>query len=98
MLMQSHLGQIDLLPALPAAWQNGEIRGLVARGNFELAFSWKNGTLQDVEVRSRAGGVCKIALENGKLAFRDGSACTYDENGCLVFNTEKGETYHLTAV
>lgn len=98
MLMQSHLGQIDLLPALPAAWQNGEIRGLVARGNFELAFSWKNGTLQDAEVRSRAGGVCKIALENGKLAFRDGSACTYDENGCLVFDTEKGETYHLTAV
>ncbi|MGN0571685.1 MAG: glycosyl hydrolase family 95 catalytic domain-containing protein [Candidatus Fimenecus sp.] len=98
MLMQSHLGQIDLLPALPAAWQNGEIRGLVARGNFELAFSWKNGKLQDAKVLSRAGGVCKITLENGKLAFQDGSACTYDENGCLVFDTVKGKTYSLTAV
>ncbi|MGN0519681.1 MAG: glycosyl hydrolase family 95 catalytic domain-containing protein [Candidatus Fimenecus sp.] len=98
MLMQSHLGQIDLLPALPAAWQNGEIRGLVARGNFELSFSWKDGKLQDAEVLSRAGGICKIALENGKLAFRDSRACTYDENGCLVFDTVKGETYQLTAV
>lgn len=95
MLMQSHLGQIDLLPALPAAWKNGEIRGLVARGNFELAFSWQDGKLQTVEVLSRAGGVCKIAVENGKLAFSDGQENTYDENGCLVFDTMQGETYRL---
>lgn len=96
MLMQSHLGQIDLLPALPSAWQNGEIRGLVARGNFELAFSWQNGKIQTVEVLSRAGGVCKIAVENGKLAFLGGQESIYDENGCLVFDTVKGETYRLT--
>lgn len=95
MLMQSHLGQIDLLPALPQAWQNGEIRGLVARGNFELAFSWQNGNLQTVDVLSRAGGICKIAVRNGKLAFSDGQENTYDENGCLVFDTVQGETYRL---
>lgn len=97
MLMQSHLGQIDLLPALPSDWQSGEIRGLVARGNFELSFAWKNRTLTHCEVLSRAGGVCKIALENGKLTFADDSTGNYDENGCLVFNTVKGNRYSLVA-
>lgn len=97
MLMQSHLGQIDLLPALPDDWQNGEIRGLVARGNFDLSFAWKNGKLTHAEVLSRAGGICKIALENGKLTFADGSTGKYDENGCLVFDTVKGKRYSLVA-
>ena len=98
MLMQSHLGQIDLLPALPTAWQNGEIRGLVARGNFELAFSWKNGELQTVDVLSRAGGKCVIGVKDGKLGFADGAENTYNETGCLVFDTVQGETYRLTVV
>lgn len=97
MLMQSHLGQIDLLPAMPDDWQNGEIRGLVARGNFELSFAWKNGKLTHAEVLSRAGGICKIALENGKLTFADGSTGKYDKNGCLVFDTVKGKRYSLVA-
>ena len=96
MLMQSHLGQIDLLPALPTAWQNGEIRGLVARGNYELAFSWKNGKLQTVDVLSRAGGKCVIGVKDGKLGFADGAENTYNETGCLVFDTVQGETYRLT--
>lgn len=97
MLMQSHAGQIDLLPALPSHWKNGEVRGLVARGNFELSFAWEKGKLTRAEVLSRAGGVCKIGLENGKLAFKDGRECVYLENGCLKFDTVKGERYSLIA-
>lgn len=55
MLMQSHLNQIDLLPALPDAIPEGHIKGIRARGGFELEFEWKGGKLEWVKVLSKAG-------------------------------------------
>lgn len=95
LLMQSHTGHIDILPALPQDWANGEINGLVARGNFELCFAWQNGRLQTLTVKSRAGGICKIRTENAVLALPDGQESVYDETGCLVFSTQKGQQYTL---
>jgi alpha-L-fucosidase 2 len=60
MLMQSHDGFIYLLPALPGVWKAGEIKGIVARGGFELDLSWKNGKVEKVVVHSRKGGNCRI--------------------------------------
>ncbi len=97
--MQSHTDGIDLLPALPSAWQNGEICGLVARGNFELHLIWKNGQLQTAEVLSRAGQTCRIAVENGTLHHDAENSCAdkYTEDGFLVFPTKTGKTYKLFA-
>jgi len=55
MLMQSHLNAIDILPALPDAIPNGHIRGVRARGGFDLDFEWKDGQLVRLKVLSIAG-------------------------------------------
>lgn len=60
MLMQSHDGFIYLLPALPTVWKNGEIKGIVARGGFELDIKWSNSKVEKISIRSRNGGVCRL--------------------------------------
>ena len=69
MLIQSHLSAIHILPALPLALPEGAISGVCARGGFELSFSWKNGALNRLEVRSNAGEPCKIVYGEHKLEF-----------------------------
>jgi alpha-L-fucosidase 2 len=61
MLVQSHGDEIQLLPALPAAWPTGTVKGLRARGGFEIThLSWKNGRLERLEIRSTNGGECRL--------------------------------------
>lgn len=60
MLIQSHAGVIDLLPALPDAWPSGRVTGLRARGGFEIDLDWAAGVVSRVVVRSRLGGVCRV--------------------------------------
>jgi alpha-L-fucosidase 2 len=60
MLMQSYDGFIYLLPALPGVWQKGEIKGLVARGGFEIDLQWNNNEIKKVVVKSRIGGNCRL--------------------------------------
>ncbi|MCP5525859.1 MAG: glycoside hydrolase family 95 protein [Verrucomicrobiales bacterium] len=72
MLVQSRAGEIELLPALPAAWPTGRVRGLRARGAFELDVAWKDGALAEATVRSLNGGTTRLrygsAVHEVKLA------------------------------
>ena len=61
MLLQSHAGEIRLLPALPDAWPTGYVRGLRARGGFEVDIEWRDGALTIVTLRARGGSVCRLA-------------------------------------
>lgn len=83
MLLQSHAGFVHLLPALPSAWQKGEVTGLRSRGGFEIiSLRWKDGKVMSVKVKSTVGGNLRLRA-NAPLKMADGSAL----NGALGDNT-----------
>ena len=77
MLLQSHVGCIDLLPALPDAWAQGSVKGLRARGNFGVDIQWEQGRLKKAVIHSGSGEPCRVR---------------YGDKTCN-FNTKKGHTY-----
>jgi alpha-L-fucosidase 2 len=83
MLIQSHLGRIDLLPALPDALPEGDISGVCARGGFELSFKWDNGVLQEVEVLSKAGKDCGLKYMDKNIEFKTKKGEVYKFDGKL---------------
>jgi alpha-L-fucosidase 2 len=88
MLLQSQAGEIDLLPALPKAWTDGSIKGLCARGGFEVDLKWKNGTLASATILNRFGSGAKVRYGERTipLAIARGQAVTLD--GDLQFKRQ----------
>ena len=98
MIMQSHEGVIDLLPALPKEWSTGHFEGLCTRGAFELDMKWSDGQIVRVEVLSKKGQTCRINLKTTvKVTSRGKQVSTkIEKDGTIEFATKAGENYILT--
>ena len=90
MLMQSYDGFVYLLPALPSVWKDGSVKGLVARGGFEIDIDWKDGKLTKAVIHSRYGGTCKLR-SNSHLT---GKGLKYDKKQNIYqLVTKAGQEY-----
>lgn len=77
MLLQSHEGFIELLPAMPSSWKEGEVKGLCARGGFELSMKWSDGKLTSAELLSKKGGECKLKYGDRETLLQTKPGKTY---------------------
>ena len=98
MLLQSHDGLLNFLPALPDDWQSGEIKGLKARGGFEVDIMWKNKKITKLTIQSNLGGNCKIKTPNALKLEGKSKLISEKDKTVFDFMTVKGGKYVLVGL
>lgn len=96
MLLQSQNGELHLLPALPEAWKDGKVSGMVGRGNHVVDIDWEAGRLKSARITPRVGG--RTAIRSPVPVVVEGTdiRSTPDKIGhTLSFSAKKGRTYVL---
>ncbi len=103
MLLHDHAGELSLLPALPDQWAEGEVKGLRARGVFEIDMEWSDGQLDTATIHSATGGECRVRTHDGVqlsiASVSHGNKPTVRRPAARVveFSTEPGQTISLEA-
>ncbi|MCR1950648.1 glycoside hydrolase family 95 protein [Clostridium sp. DSM 100503] len=100
MLIQSHQGYIEILPAIPKSWKSGEVKGLRARGGYTVDISWKDNKLIYVNIISDNDGICEVHyskyLSQENEIGNKNNVCNYKD--VITFEAKKGSTYTIVGM
>lgn len=98
LLMQSQTGDIYILPALPKAWDKGEISGIKAKNGAEISIKWKEGKATEIKIKPVHDGALTIGYDKGNIQSLNGQAIEFDKDGMLTISDAKaGQTYTLSS-
>lgn len=98
-LLQSHSGEICFIPALPKEWESGSVKGMKARGGFEVSFSWAGGKMQTAEIKSLCGNSCTVYSDAPIEIYKDEkpvpNVIFQKDNNTYTFISEIGDCYEI---
>ena len=100
MLLQSHSGEISLLPALPVLWKTGAVEGLRARGGYEIDMAWNEGKLSKAIIRANYDNTCRLRTKT-PVKVLDGNkeiSCNRLDENLVEFEAKTGKTYCIKPI
>lgn len=102
MLLQSHEGFLNILPALPKQWNSGFITGIKARGNYTINIKWNNSQLKSLSITTHNAAFCKVKINNVRVndIFSNGKRVYFKvfKNNIIGFDTKKNSLYKITFI